>query len=166
MTPPKELSYELRTVKNPHMQRRRWIMGLSLVGAAMGQIVSLFQMGIVKRLPDPPVRIFNSTKVDASAYAYRFFDMPDAPLMIINYGLTAAFASAGRAGRARLQPILPVLMAVKIAGDVVVDLELAREEWAENKALCFYCQTATVISLISLVLALPEALEGLRHLDD
>ena len=74
---PTQLSHELRKARTPDLKRRRWIVGLSLLGAAMGQVVSLYQMGIVKRLPDPPRGPFNATKVDASDYAYSRFRSPD-----------------------------------------------------------------------------------------
>ena len=44
-------------------------------------------------------------------------------------------------------------------------LELAREEWNENKAFCAYCQVATLCSLLSVALSMPEmgsAIQTLR----
>jgi len=38
------------------------------------------------------------------------------------------------------------------------------EEWKDNRALCAYCQAATLVSLASFVLALPEAGRALRAL--
>jgi uncharacterized membrane protein len=55
-------------------------------------------------------------------------------------------------------------MGIKILIDSGVSLELAREEWSENKALCDYCQVATVCSVASLVLAIPEVLTAVRTL--
>jgi len=138
---PRRLSRELRETTSPELRRRRWMVGLSLVGAAIGQIVTLYQVGILKRL-----------------------QTPDAALMVVTYGITAALAAAGGRDRAEEQPILPVAMAAKMAMDVGTNLKLAQEEWAENKALCAYCQTATLISLASLALSLPEAIRVLRRL--
>ncbi|KAA9327481.1 vitamin K epoxide reductase family protein [Hymenobacter busanensis] len=161
---PHTLSHELRNAQTPDLKRRRWIIGLSLLGVALGQIVTLYQTGIIKHLPDPPLDVFDSDKVDASDYAYKRLDLPDAAGMVITYGLTTALASAGGKGRALNQPWLPLLMGAKIAGDVLTNLTLAREEWQENKALCFYCQTASVVSLASLVLAMPEVARAVRNL--
>ncbi|KAF3888145.1 MULTISPECIES: vitamin K epoxide reductase family protein [Nostocales] len=161
---PNQLSQELREGNNPHMTRRRWIIGLSTLGGSMGQIVSLYQTGIVKHLPDPPVPVFNADKVDASNYAYSRFNSPDGPIMVLNYALTAWLAAAGGLDRARRNPLLPIAMGVKILLDTVVSAELAREEWAENKAFCEYCQVATVCSIASLVLAAPEVLAATRVL--
>lgn len=127
-----------------------------MFGTAAAQAVSLYQTGVIKHLPDPPLGIFNSDKVDASDYAYKRLNAPDGPAMIVTYGITAWLASMGGKDRARQNPWLPILMGTKIVIDAATALELAREEWAENKALCAYCQAATVASLASIVLAWPE----------
>ncbi len=164
MTRPSELSRELRLHRSPDLNRRRWLIGLSLAGVAIGQIVGLYQTGILRRLPDPPVRPFDSNRVNASDYAYKRLQVPDAFLMIGTYAATAALAAAGSEDRAREAPWLPVAAATKIAYDVATNLRLAREEWQGNKALCAYCQTATLISVASAALAMPEALRGVRHM--
>ena len=162
---PKQLSEELRQGKNPHMSRRRAIIGLSMLGGSMGQLVTLYQTGIVNHLPDPPgQQIFDADRVDASNYAYSRFNSPDGPIMIVTYALTAWLAAAGGLDRARRNPLLPIAMGVKLVLDGVVSAELAREEWSENKAFCEYCQVATVCSVASIVLAVPEVLTAVRTL--
>jgi hypothetical protein len=161
---PSQLSRYLRTGSDPDLHRRRWIFGLSLLGAAMGQVVGAYQLGILRHLPDPPIGPWDSDEVDASDYAFRRASSPDAPFMILTYGLTAWAASAGGQDRPRHSPLLPLLMAGKVAADVLTNLSLVREEWGENKALCAWCQTATVASTASLALALPEARRAWRRL--
>ena len=159
MTTPGELSRYLRTGTDPAMRRRRWIVGLSLVGAAMGKVVTAYQTGIVRHLPDPPGP-FDADRVDASDYAFRRAQSPDGPMMVLTYALTAWLAAAGGPDR---RPALPVLLALKTVGDLGVDLQLAREEWRENRALCSYCQLATVASAVSVALAVPDAVRALRR---
>lgn len=161
---PEQLSQELRQGKNPHMSRRRAIIGLSMLGGSMGQIVTLYQTGIVGHLPDPPVPIFDADRVDASNYAYSRFNSPDGPIMVLNYALTGWLAAAGGLDRARRNPLLPIAMGVKLLIDGVVSAELAREEWSENKAFCEYCQVATVCSFASIILAIPEVTTAFRTL--
>jgi uncharacterized membrane protein len=161
---PRELSEELRNDSNPDLQRRRWIVGLSLVGTAMAQIVSLYQIGIVRRLPDPPLEIFDSTKVDASDYAYKRLQTPDAFMMLASYAMTAWLAGAGGKNRATQTPLLPVALGLKTVLDTATAVELGREEWQENKALCAYCQVATICSVVSVALAAPEALRAAKRL--
>lgn len=161
---PTQLSRELREAHTPDLHRRRWIIGLSLLGAAMGQVVTLYQTGIIRRLPDPPLNIFDSSRVDASEYGYKRLNTPDAVMMVVSYGATAWLAAAGGKDRASDLPLLPVMMGLKILGDAATAVELGREEWRENKALCAYCQVATLASLASIPLAFPETRRALANL--
>jgi hypothetical protein len=70
--------------------------------------------------------------------------MPDAAMMIMTYATTAALASAGGAERATRQPALPLAFAAKAWHDFATCLRLGQEEWADNKALCSWCQLATM----------------------
>jgi uncharacterized membrane protein len=161
---PQELSKELREGTSPDLERRRWIIGLSMLGGTMAQIVTAYQTGIVKELPDLPIPFVDSDRVDASNYAYSRLNTPDGPLMMINYGITAWLASTGGENRARENPLVPIAMGGKILIDAITSAELAREEWSENKAFCEYCQIATLASFASLALAVPEVMSAVRTL--
>ena len=158
------LSRELRLQTGPDLRRRRWVFGLSLLGTLAAQIVSLLQVGLTQRLPNPPVGPFDSDRVDSSDYAYSRLETPDGALMLVSYGVTAALAAAGGADRAERHPALPLALAAKAGFDAVTALQLAREEWNENRAFCAYCQAATLASLASFALALPEAGRAWRAL--
>lgn len=162
---PADLSRELREGRSPDLTRRRWSIGLSIVGTAIGGVVTLYQTGILKRLPDIlPVKVFDAEKVDASDYAYKRLQMPDAPLMMLTYAGTAALAAAGGAERATRQPALPLTFAAKAWYDLATCLKLGQEEWAENRKLCSWCQVATAISAVTAALSLPEAIRAGRSL--
>ena len=47
---------------------------------------------------------------------------------------------------------------------MATSLKLAGEEWRDSRALCACCQTATLVSVAPLLLALPEAGRELRRL--
>ncbi|MBC6610060.1 vitamin K epoxide reductase [Hymenobacter sp. BT507] len=161
---PTQLSHELRNGQSPDLKRRRWIIGLSMVTVAAGQMVTLYQTGIIKHLPDPPLDVFDSDKVDASDYGYKRLDTPDAGPMMITGALTATLAAAGGMERATTMPWLPVAMGVKTVVDAVTNITLGREEWKENKALCFYCQASTVAALATVALAAPEVIKAVKNL--
>jgi len=55
-------------------------------------------------------------------------------------------------------------MGTKILIDSIGAAELAQAEWGENKAFCEYCQVATLCSLASLALAVPEVMSAVRTL--
>ncbi len=161
---PTTLSRQLRTAQTDDLSRRRSVVALSNVGALAGVVVSLYQTGVVSHLPDLPGTIWNADKVDASDYAYERFETPDALMMTVSYGVTAWLAGAGGADRAERRPWLPVALAAKVLADAAFALRLGREEWRENKALCWYCQSATLASLASVPLVVPEAVRGLKRL--
>ena len=163
--PPAVLSSELREGASPDLTRRRWAIGLSFAGSAIGMVVAAYQTGILKRLPDIlPGEVFDAEKVDASDYAYKRMQTPDGALMAATYGLTAALVAAGGKDRARENPALPLAAAGKALYDLVTCFRLAREEWQENKALCSWCQVATGLSAAIAVLTLPEAVRAGREL--
>lgn len=160
---PHQLSRDLRKSTSKDLRRRRGVVGLSMVGVAAGVIVGLYQTGLIDHLPDLPLPGLDADRVDASDYAYKRLRTPDGLLMIVSYGLTASLAGAGEKDRARTSPLLSVLTAGKVLGDAYFALQLGREEWSENQALCWYCQSATLASLASVPLVLPEAAEAVRH---
>jgi uncharacterized membrane protein len=161
---PRQLSTELRKGQNPDLTRRRFIVGLSFLGATMGEAVSMYQVGIIDELPDLPIPGIDSSRVDASDYAYRNLDTPDGFMMVANYSITALLAGAGGKNRAMQAPFLPIALAAKTLFDSILALRLARVEWKENEALCAYCQVATVCSLVSFALAIPEATFAFQNL--
>ncbi|KAA2236662.1 vitamin K epoxide reductase family protein [Salinarimonas soli] len=161
---PRELSRQLREETSEDLARRRWTLGLSFVGVGAGMIVGLYQTGILRRLPDLPSKYFDATRVDASTYAYKRMQTPDGLLMVASYAVTAILAGAGGRDRARENPALPIALAAKTVYDAGVALKLGKEEWDENGALCGYCQAATLASLASVALALPEAVKAVDHL--
>ena len=165
--PPGQLSRELREGVSPDLSRRRWAIGLSFLGCAIGAVVGAYQTGMIKRLPDiAPGRIWDAEKVDASDYAYSRLQSPDAILMIVTYGVTAALVAAGGKDRARDNPALPLAAAAKALYDFVTCVRLGREEWNENQALCSWCQLATLVSAATVALTLPEASAAVRTLGD
>lgn len=163
MPSPRQLSRELRLDRSPDLQRRRWALALSFVGAGAGMVVGLYQMGLLKRLPDLPMPPFDATRVDKADYAYKRLQTPDGLLMAASYAVTAILAGAGGKDRARENPALPLALAAKVTYDAAIALKLAREEWAETKALCGYCQAATLASLVSAVMVVPEAARAAGH---
>ncbi len=162
---PSELSHQLREESSPDLQKRRIGIGLSLAGAVIAGVVTAYQTGLIKRLPDIlPGKVWDAEKVDASDYAYSMLQQPDAPMMIVTYGLTAMAFAAGGKDRVRDNPALPLAAAVKATYDLVTCLKLGQEEWQQNKALCSWCQVATFISAATALLTLPEAWRAGRAL--
>lgn len=160
---PALLSQELRNGSTKDMQRRRWIVGLSMLGSAMVKVAALYQIGSVKRLPSVRKGIFDANKVDSSNYAYRF-NVPTGFLKAANFGLTSVLAAAGGPNRARTTPWIPVAMGAKALVDSVLMARMAQQEWRENRAQSEYGQIAALASYATFALALPETRNAIRNL--
>jgi len=71
----------LRTGHNEDLDTRRKVILLSALGLVDFSIISLYQTGVIKSLPDLPFEVFDSNKVNASEDAYRFCVKKDLPLL-------------------------------------------------------------------------------------
>ena len=154
----------LRRGSGDLLARRRRTAALSLGGAAALGIVALYQFGIVKHLPDPPLPLFASDDVDAAGEAYAFLATPDASVGIVSYALTAVLAGMGGQERARERPWIPVALAAKVALDAASAGWLTVEQATKHKKFCFYCLAAAVASFASVPQVLPEARLAWREL--
>ncbi len=159
---PEQLSRELRLGGGPLLARRRAIVGLSLVSSASMGMISLYQTGIIKHLPEPPG--FNADKVDAAAEAYQYGLAPDGALGLVSYAITLTLAAMGGQNRAQDQPLIPLALALKLLVDAVAAGKLTWDQWAKHKAFCSYCLTAAAATFAAVPLILPEARAAYRQL--
>ncbi len=111
---PDELSRQLREGTGKFLARRRGVVGLSLAAAGAMGLISLYQMGIIKHLPDPPLPGFDSDKVDAAPEAYSWFQTPDGAIGLGGYAATLGLAAMGGPDRAKEKPLIPLALAAKV----------------------------------------------------
>ena len=114
---PEELGRELRQGHSPFLKRRRGIVGLSFFSCAVLGAVALYQIGILKKLPEPRWRGFNTGKVNGSGEAYSVLGAPDAFLGLASYAVTACLAAMGPEDRFRTHPSMPIAMGLKLLID-------------------------------------------------
>jgi uncharacterized membrane protein len=156
---PQELRRQLQDERSPDMSRRRLIILLALIGMAAMVAVTLFQMGLVHHLPDPPFRIFDSPAVNSSDRAYKF-GVPDGTVDILMLSVMILLTATGGANRAESLWIVPVgvlLLALAQAGGAVFYLV----EMTRMKLVCLYCVTTALAHLAILPLSFPEAWRAL-----
>ena len=115
-----ELSRELRCGVDGFLAQRRAIVGLSLAAIGVMGLISLYQVGVVRHLPNPPLPGLDSDRVDASPEAYKRLATPDAVLGLGSFAMTMGLAEMGGKDRARRQPWIPLALGGKVIG--VVDL--------------------------------------------
>jgi uncharacterized membrane protein len=151
------VSDDLRRRTNADLRRRRRQTALMLGATAAMGVISLYQTGIVRHLPDPPLPGFDSDKVDASGEAYETLKTPDSTLAIASYGATLALVGMGGSDRADSRPWIPLLAGAKLAYDGAGAAWLTAEQISKHRALCFYCLLASAATWAAAAQAVPEA---------
>jgi uncharacterized membrane protein len=164
MAAPDDLRHDLRDTNDPEILLRRALVGASMIGLATMAVVTLFQTGAIKHLPDPPLQGFDSDKVNASNTAFGW-GMPDAPLSIISHAVNIALATMGTAERARMQPWVPLAAAGAAAPSAVVSAKyLFYQMPVEERGWCPYCIVDALAHIAAFGFTLWEAGKAVTHL--
>lgn len=161
---PEELSRQLREGTGKFLTRRRGMAGTSLVSIGSMALISLYQLGIIKHLPEPPLPRFDADKVDAAPEAYSMLSMPDAPIGLGSYAATLALAAMGGEDRVRERPWIPLALAAKVLVDAAQAGKLSVDQWTKHRAFCFWCLIAAGATFTAVPLVLPEARAALKQI--
>ncbi|MFN2505773.1 MAG: vitamin K epoxide reductase family protein [Acidimicrobiales bacterium] len=158
------VSDALRRGDSAFLRRRRRVAGLSL--AAMGSlgVVTAYQMGLLRKVPEPPVRFLDADRVDASGEAYQFLKTPDASLGLASAAVTLALAGMGSDRRADQQPLIPLALATKAILDAAFGLLLTLEQGTKHRRFCSWCLLAAATNVATVPQVLPEAAAAWRTL--
>jgi hypothetical protein len=147
------------------LRRRRGIFGLFLAASASMSVIALYQLGILKRVPEPPLSRFASDHITGSAKAYSLLATPDAVLAMGSYAVTMTLAAMGSPDRANEQPLLPIALAAKVGFDAIVAARYTLDEWRNHRAFCFWCLVASTATFAAVPLVIPEARRALRRIE-
>jgi len=155
--PPQALRRELQQDHSVAMRRRRAIIGLSLIGMGSMAIVSAFQTGLLKHLPDPPLDLFQSDEVNSSDTAYHW-GVPDGTISLASHATNIVLAAYGRRDRAAAEPWIPLAACVKAAAETAVAVRyLFYEMPIVQKKWCGYCITDALMHIGTFSVTVPEA---------
>jgi uncharacterized membrane protein len=161
---PQQLRRELQDGDSPGLRRRRTIIGMSLVGMASMAVVTLFQTGVLRHLPDPPLRRFQSEKVNSSDTAYQY-GVPDGTITLAGHATNIMLAAIGGDERARERPWIPLVSAGKAGAEAMVAAKyLFYEMPVVEKAWCGYCIVDALMHIGTFLFTLPEAGKAIHHL--
>jgi uncharacterized membrane protein len=158
---PEDLSRAVRQTIDPTMSRRRGVIALSLAAAGSMGLIALYQSGLIRHIPEPPLPALDADKVDASAEAFERFEVGDAFLGFVSYGVTMTLAAMGPPDRAMRQPWIPLTLAGKVAFDVATAAKLTVDQWTKHKAFCFWCLVAATATFATAPLVVGEARRAL-----
>jgi hypothetical protein len=158
------LSRQWRKEDAPFLAQRRAVAALALVASGAMAVIALCQLGIIKHLPEPPGRLFNSERIDASDEAYSRLSTPDVALAFTNYSVTLVLAAMGGRARAREAPWIPLALTAEVGFDVAQGLRLSVQQWKTFRCFCFWCLLAAGSSFATLPLVLGETRVALGSL--
>lgn len=149
---------------DPLLHRRRQVTGLALGAAGALGVVSLYQVGILKHVPEPPLAMFDADRVDASGEAYVVGSLPDGLMGVASFAVTAVLATMGGADRHQSAPWLPLALAAKVVADAIGSGMLTAEQATRHRRYCSWCLAAAGASLAMVPAAVPEARAAWRTL--
>jgi uncharacterized membrane protein len=140
------------------------VIGASLLGMASMAVIALFQAGLIRHLPDPPLKGFDSDRVNASDTAYGW-GMPDSPISLVSHAVNIALASFGGADRADSQPWVPLAAtaasapaAATSAGYLFYEMPVGEKGW------CPYCIVDALMHMAAFGFTLWESKKALTRL--
>lgn len=154
---------ELRNGHSEDLDRRRKVIGLSALGLVDFSIISLYQTGVIKKLPDIPLPIFDSNKVNAAQDAYRF-GAPDGPISAVAYAATMVLASAGGSEKAERSPAFDVALGAVVAGNAAGAVYYLYNMIFKQKKICLYCVTGAAINIASAIIIAPTVIKSVKQL--
>ena len=117
----------------------RVVLGSCCVALATLVPVALYQSGLIARLPDPPLAVFDSEKITQSAAAHPL-GIPDAWLGLASFGTTLALAIMARRHRGAKR-----LLGAKLMLDGSAAAFNATRQVISFGKLCSWC-TGTAIA--------------------
>lgn len=161
---PQALRRYLQEGSGTHLDLRRGIVQVSLIGIAAMAATTLLQMGVAKRLPDPRLKQFDTKKVNSSKEAYSYGG-PDSPIAIATHSANMVLASTGGRDRAQRQAWLPILATLVASAQAAVAAKYLFHTMPKvDKAWCPYCIVDALTHFATAVFTLPEAGAAVRTL--
>jgi uncharacterized membrane protein len=121
------------------------------------------QTGIVKHLPDPPMGNFDSDRVNSSDTAYRL-GAPDGSISLASLAANIPIAAFGGVNRVQTKPWVPLVAALKAAGEALAASWYFYQMPAKEKAWCGYCIVGALANIGIAVLTIPEARKAIAVL--
>lgn len=154
---------ELRNGNGSDLNQRRKVILLSAIGLIDFSIISLYQTGVIKHLPDLPHRLFDSDHVNASEDAYQF-GAPDGPISATAYAAAMVLASVGGSEKTGRRPLFDIALGATLAGNALGGIYYLYNMIFKQKKICLYCTTGAAINIASLLIAAPAVLKSTKQL--
>jgi len=154
---------ELLNSTDEDLQLRRKVVGLSALGLVDFAFISLYQSGVIKRLPELPFKSFDSNKVNAAPDAYKM-GAPDATISAWLYATNMVLATAGGTESSGRKPVHDMLLGGTVAANAGGALYYLYNMVFKQKKVCPYCIAGAAINISSAVIVAPVVLKSIKKL--
>ena len=140
---------KVRKRSSPAAENRRNIGLLSAIGLIDFVPISLYQLGVIRHLPDFPGDLFDSDYVNASREA-QVAGIPDGPVSLLMYA--ANLVLAGEAlKKKKKRNVFDYLLAANSIGQAAGGAYYLYNMATEQKKICPYCVAGALINFATLV---------------
>ena len=139
---------KIRRDKTDAAEYRRQIAASSALGLIDFSLISLFQLGYIKSLPDLPGKVFDTEKVNSSKDAV-LLGLPDGVISLGAYTATILLATAATRFKKQSR-MLDVLMGGIVLGQAAGAAQYLYKMAFVQKRVCIYCVAGAAINFASL----------------
>ncbi|UQA91295.1 vitamin K epoxide reductase family protein [Streptomyces halobius] len=155
--PAEQISDDLRLGTGDFLEQRRRVAALNLGASAAYAVVGLYQFGLLRRLPEPPLPGLDAERVDASGEAYALLRTPDAALGLTSAATTLVLTGMGSRQRHQRYPWVALAAAGKGVADAGMSVVLFAEQLTKHRRVCSWCTLAAACHLAAVPPLLTEA---------
>ncbi len=135
---------EMRAADDEAVVSRRHIAALATAGLADFSVISLFQLGYIKHLPDLPMDVFDSDSVNSSEDAV-LLGVPDAPIALVGYAATVLLATAGNA-KGKHTKFFDLALSGIVLGQAFGGAHYLYKMAVVQKKVCLYCVAGALLN--------------------
>ncbi|MEO5995132.1 MAG: vitamin K epoxide reductase family protein [Chitinophagaceae bacterium] len=154
---------ELLTSNDKNLQKRRQVLRLSALGIVDFAFITLYQSGAIDRLPEVPIKIFDSNKVNAAPEAYSM-KAPDGAISTCLYAAAMLLATVGGTEKSGRKPFFDAALGGVIAVNTAGAVYYLGDMVFKQKRVCPYCIAGAAINILSAVIIAPVVKDALRKL--
>jgi len=129
-------------------QSRRQIAALAALGLVDFSLISLFQMGYIKELPDLPGELFDTKKVNTAKDAV-LLGLPDGVISLGGYTATIILAMAATKYKKQSR-LLDLALAGVVLGQAAGAAQYLVNMTFVQKKICIYCLAGAAINFTAL----------------
>lgn len=127
---------------------RRQLAALSALGLVDFSLISLFQLGYIRHMPDLPGEVFDTEKVNSSEDAV-LLGMPDGVISLGSYAATMLLATAATRYK-KPSRVLDLAMGGIVLGQAAGGALYLYNMAFVQKKVCIYCVAGALINFASL----------------